>query len=145
MKSQAWRGQPLTVSYDQAIEQATTGLYNLAKSQPQQLHTVPFRFDNDRFLANVDPHGAFTQPLTAYCTNSMDEFSPTDLFGPGKFLYHGTEMNRAVDILCNGISLHSSNVKSDFGAAHYMFDQPQPAMDWAKEAECDKPCVLVYK
>jgi RHS repeat-associated protein len=98
-----------------------------------------------------DPLGRTPAPNHhAYVKNPLQWKDPLGLKAPCMVdLYHGTLGNHADNILANGIDIHASTRKMDFGrGGFYVTNDPKQALDWAKklaERNGGVPAVIHFK
>ncbi|MFE2356054.1 RHS repeat-associated core domain-containing protein [Streptomyces parvulus] len=88
-----------------------------------------------RYLS-PDPLGRTPAPNHyAYVKNPLQWKDPLGLKAPCNVdLYHGTLGQHADNIMANGIDIHASTRKMDFGrGGFYVTNDPRQALDWAKK------------
>ncbi|MCA2201690.1 RHS repeat-associated core domain-containing protein [Streptomyces sp. SMS_SU21] len=98
-----------------------------------------------------DPLGRTPAPNHyAYVKNPLQWKDPLGLKAPCMVdLYHGTLGHHADNIMANGIDIHASSRKMDFGrGGFYVTNDPRQAVDWAKtlaERRGGVPAVIHFK
>ncbi|MET9440134.1 RHS repeat-associated core domain-containing protein [Streptomyces sp. NPDC006610] len=103
-----------------------------------------------RYLS-PDPLGLTPAPNHyAYVKNPLQWKDPLGLKAPCMVdLYHGTLGQHADNILANGIDIHASTRKMDFGrGGFYVTNNPRQALDWAKklaERKGGVPAVIHFR
>ncbi|RZB17821.1 DUF3990 domain-containing protein [Streptomyces sp. F001] len=103
-----------------------------------------------RYLS-PDPLGRTPAPNHhAYVTNPLQWKDPLGLKAPCMVdLYHGTLGHHADNIMANGLDIHASTRKMDFGrGGFYVTNDPRQALDWAKklaERNGGVPAVIHFK
>jgi RHS repeat-associated protein len=152
--SQSWTlwGVPVDLPGDRRVDCPLRfpGQYFDAETGLHYNHHRYYEPSTARYIS-PDPLGRTPAPNHhAYVKNPLQWKDPLGLKAPCTVdLYHGTLGQHADNILANGIDIHASTRKMDFGrGGFYVTNDPRQALDWAKklaERNGGVPAVIHFK